>query len=1212
VCAKEGYRTKRRKPSREGDVGDARILIVEDEVVVAKDAEAMLESTGYVVPGIALSGEEAIEQVAETEPDLVLMDIKLQGEMDGVEAAEEIHERFDVPVVYLTAYADDETLERAQLAAPFGYIVKPFGERELCSTVQMALYRHRMQRELRQRTAQLEALQDISLAITAQLDLDELLQEIVEQGCRLLDAAGASLYLVDETRGDLELVVSLGDAQDLRGARLRPGEGIAGEVLESGEAIRVDDYAAWEGRSPGWRDEGITGGLCVPLERRGRVIGTLGFEEIGRSRSFDEQDVWLATLFANQAAIAIGNAGLYEETERRATQAALINDVGRRVRSEMELDALLSTIVSVIRDTFDYYNVSLLLLDEEADQLRLQATAGASADQFPTDVSLALGEGMTGYAAATGETQLSNDVGADPHYVRVAPVETRSELVVPIDGGHQVIGVLDVKSDQLDAFDEMDVLTVETLSTQVAAAIENARLYEETAQRAAELSVLYDVITAAMTPVDLDEVLQRATSALKNALRPEPDAVAILLVEPGEPEDELVVRASSGFLEGPTVMRRSIGEGVPGSVVRTGQPASVPDVQEDERYHACDPRTRSELCVPLRVGDHIIGALNLESHRLAAFDEEDQRLVSILAGHLAAAIENARLYDRAQQEIVERKRAEKALRRRDAILEAVSVAAERWLGVTSWEEPIPGVLERLGEAARVSRVYVFKNQVVDRDTILTSHRYEWAAPGIASQIDNPELQDFPLRASGFGRWEERLSQGQPIHGHVREFPSGEREVLSAQGITSIVVVPIYVRQRWWGFMGFDECRRERDWSAPEIDALKAAANTLGAAIEREEMEQQLRQQDKMAALGQLAGGVAHDFNNILASIILYAQMPMRRPDLAPANKRALETILEESHRAADLVQQILDFSRNAMLETEPMSLVALVEEKIPLLRRTIPETIRLVTEMTSQPCTVQGDPTRLHQALMNLASNAIDAMPEGGELRIGVKDVTIAPDERPPLPDMPSGAWARLTVADTGAGMGEEAESHLFEPFFTTKEVGKGTGLGLAQVHGIVKQHGGFIDVDTKPGEGTTFAIFLPLVGDEGVEGTVERKDVSRQTDDVTILVIEDNERLRRAIQAGLESDDYHVLTAANGREALNTVPLEDVDLVLTDVVMPKMGGKTLLRELRRRAPQLSVIAMTGHIMDAGELQSAGFARALLKPFSMDDLNQAVRTVLDG
>jgi len=389
---------------------------------------------------------------------------------------------------------------------------------------------------------------------------------------------------------------------------------------------------------------------------------------------------------------------------------------------------------------------------------------------------------------------------------------------------------------------------------------------------------------------------------------------------------------------------------------------------------------------------------------------------------------------------------------------------------------------------------------------------------------------------------------------------------------------------------------------------------LNDVTEEREVREQLHQQERLAAVGQLAGGIAHDFNNILASIILYAQMPLGSRSLGPETEKSLRTILEESHRAADLVQQVLDFSRSAMMETEPLSLASLVEDTLGFLRRTIPENVRLKAEMTARPCVVQADTTRIHQVLTNLALNAKDAMPDGGELRLQVDRVTIGEDDPAPVADMPIGSWARLSVSDTGTGMTEEVQDHLFEPFFTTKEAGKGTGLGLAQVYGIVKQHQGFIDVETAVGEGTTFTIYLPLMEEDQDTGeATEDETPALEGQGETVLVVEDAERLRRAVEAGLLSLGYQVITAANGRQALETVAVRDVDLVLTDVVMPEMGGKALLHNLRKRSPHLKVIAMTGHVMDADVpgLRKAGFSDALPKPFSIEELTEIVRDVLD-
>ena len=390
---------------------------------------------------------------------------------------------------------------------------------------------------------------------------------------------------------------------------------------------------------------------------------------------------------------------------------------------------------------------------------------------------------------------------------------------------------------------------------------------------------------------------------------------------------------------------------------------------------------------------------------------------------------------------------------------------------------------------------------------------------------------------------------------------------------------------------------------------------LGVAAditERKEMEEQLRQQERLAAVGQLAGGIAHDFNNLLASIILYAQMPLNDPDLAPSTGDALNTILEESHRAADLVQQILDFGRSAMMEVKPVNLEGLVDDAVALLRRTIPEDISLSTAFVAGPTTIEADATRIHQVLMNLALNAKDAMPDGGVLHIEVEPLALASDADRPFPEMHPGPWVRLTVSDSGTGMTEEVQSHLFEPFFTTKEVDEGTGLGLAQVYGIIKQHEGFIDVETAVGEGTIFRIFLPCVTSPQVPHQSEVEPPARKGTE-TILVVEDADPLRRAIRAALESLGYCILLAVDGRDALQALSEQDVDLVLTDVVMPQMGGQALLQALRREHPYLKVVAMTGHVFDQdpGALKDSGFNDALPKPFSIADLTQTVRAVLD-
>jgi len=380
-------------------------------------------------------------------------------------------------------------------------------------------------------------------------------------------------------------------------------------------------------------------------------------------------------------------------------------------------------------------------------------------------------------------------------------------------------------------------------------------------------------------------------------------------------------------------------------------------------------------------------------------------------------------------------------------------------------------------------------------------------------------------------------------------------------------------------------------------------------------QQRARQQERLAAVGRLAGGIAHDFNNLLTTIILYAQMPLRKPDLPSDVTQPLEIILSESQRAAELVKQILDFSRNSPVETQPIDLRAFIEEKVEILKRTMRENIRLLVEVGPDEYVVNADPLRIQQVLMNLALNAQDAMPEGGDLRIGLSSVETRTGERPPVAEMPAGEWVRLTISDTGTGISPEVMPHIFEPFFTTKSKGEGTGLGLAQVYGIVKQHKGHIDVETDLGRGTSFHIYLPTGRTEDTETALREEMPLLRGQGQTILLVEDEERVRESARDTLASLGYLVLTAVDGQEALEIYrSVEEVDLVITNRVMARMGGQKLIRELRRASPRLKALLITGYPLTDDHLRKLRAERihVVQKPFNSSTLAQMVRQVLDA
>lgn len=379
-------------------------------------------------------------------------------------------------------------------------------------------------------------------------------------------------------------------------------------------------------------------------------------------------------------------------------------------------------------------------------------------------------------------------------------------------------------------------------------------------------------------------------------------------------------------------------------------------------------------------------------------------------------------------------------------------------------------------------------------------------------------------------------------------------------------------------------------------------------------EMEARQQERLATVGQLAAGIAHDFNNILTVILLHAQMAGMSAEVLEVDRRRMAVIVEQTQYATDLVRQILDFSRQSLLQRRDIDLRALVNEQVSLLQRTFPETIRVALVHGEDRCLVHADPTRLRQVVINLAINARDAMPHGGVLLFELSKLSIAADAAAPAPGVTAGEWIRLTVTDTGTGIAPDVLPHIFDPFFTTKEPGKGTGLGLAQVHGIIAQHEGHLSVATLPDSGTTFTIYFSAVETRQPAPQTMAAGVLPRGRGERILLVEDNPTLRYAMIEMLKSLDYAVLDAPNGQVALDLLasPHSNVALVLSDVVMPDMGGMALVNAMRAHHANLPVILMSGHPLneDQEELRELGVTAWLLKPCSMTELAHMLASTL--
>ncbi len=378
--------------------------------------------------------------------------------------------------------------------------------------------------------------------------------------------------------------------------------------------------------------------------------------------------------------------------------------------------------------------------------------------------------------------------------------------------------------------------------------------------------------------------------------------------------------------------------------------------------------------------------------------------------------------------------------------------------------------------------------------------------------------------------------------------------------------------------------------------------------EKEYERRQIRQ-ERLAVVGQLAAGIAHDFNNLLTSIIGFAEILLDR-DLPEEVRERVKVIYDQGKRGGKLVQQILDFSRKSLIQREPFDLLPFLKEVTRFLQTTLTRKIRVSLQAQPGSYWIEGDPVQIHEAIVNLAINARDAMPDGGDLRINLSRLDPSEDASP-FSGLERGEWLLLTVEDTGTGIPKEVLPKIFEPFFTTKEVGKGTGLGLAQVYGIVKQHGGYIDVDSKVGRGTTFRIYLPLGRPDPLRGIDSRQEKAVDVQSgKTILVVDDERNVLILLEEVLKGAGYRVLTAQSGRQALRIFAESKVDLVITDLIMPEMDGFRVAEELKRIDPSVKVLLLTGYPLKREELLSKGINQWIMKPLTSKTILSKVVEVL--
>jgi len=484
-----------------------------------------------------------------------------------------------------------------------------------------------------------------------------------------------------------------------------------------------------------------------------------------------------------------------------------------------------------------------------------------------------------------------------------------------------------------------------------------------------------------------------------------------------------------------------------------------------------------------------------------------------------------------------------------------------------------------------------------------------AVPDIIMEVDNNKVYAWANRAglAFFGP----AVVGRPAAG----FFEGEQDIYRQveplfTGQSEVVYVESWQRRHdgekrllaWW-------CRALKDGEGRVTGVLSSARDVT----DQRKLEEQLRQAQKMESIGTLAGGIAHDFNNILTAVIGYGQIALMGLPANDPQRLNVENMVEAAKRGAHLTQSLLLFSRKQSSDRRPMDFNQVLERLEKFLKRIIGEDIDCHIKPGEKPLPILADAHQLEQVLMNLATNARDAMPGGGRLTIQSSVARLSESDARNQPEAKPGWFAVLAVSDTGVGMEDGVKGRIFEPFFTTKEKGKGTGLGLSMVYGVVKNHGGFINVYSEPGEGSTFKIYLPLSGKpEVLESDVDTEMAGGHE---TILVIDDEEAIRQVAADILESYGYRVRLACDGAEGVAMYGRGNgIDMVLLDMVMPRQGGRETFLQLKRIDPKVRVLFSTGYSQNekVNEIMALGVQGFIQKPYQVKDLLAKVRAVLDG
>jgi GAF domain-containing protein/ActR/RegA family two-component response regulator len=1150
-----------------------------------------------------------------------------------------------------------------------------------------------------------EVLRETSNHIGATLKIEEVVDRLLNQVLLLVPYDAANFMLIEgpyarvlQARGYDEFdpserywVLSLSmEISKLPSVQL---------MIKSHQPVIISDTRA----DAKWMDLGrakwVGSFAGVPIVFQDRVVALFGLDKAERGFYKPEHAESLA-MFASQAGLALQNARLYEETQRRASHLEALNAIIAAAVAAGDISALMEIVLDQTLKATGLKRGAIRVGERHISH-------SISAEVLPLAIKNSQPLGVDRSKIVCVE-DLQGEI-EDFEFQSLAPLlldlDLRAALIVPILAEGIRIGGILVGSNIPRRWETDEVDLVQAIGQQVGVAFERLSLLEETQTRLREVVLLSKVIAITATSTDMVTALTKVCSEAAHFFKAQQAAFGLLNAE--ETEVEILTEYRQ---EGrPSALGARIpvlGNPSMQYILERKIPLAISDAQTSPMLAPIHDLMRqravfSIMIVPILLGDRVAGTLGIDILERREFDPADVVLMQNIARQVAQSLERLRLFNEtnrraAHQEglnaiitaaVTESEPANLLDSMMSLTLEALNLdCGVIWVNELSLDRNLDQEFVRsLNNLARVQVVRLEETGCIsDWRQIPGDHRLKPLADlfcryNLHASISVPIMSErrsiggLTLFSTEMRAWlqdEHTLldAVGKQIGSALERLDllaKTQEQARQMQQIMDTVPEGVilldtdrriqlanpaaweYLRDLARGvkanelLMALDRHPIEKilqpegdPWlviesQAPAACVYEAAARPLenkagrhgwvlvirDITLERQNLAR-IQMQDRLATVGQLAAGIAHDFNNIMAAIVVYTDLLAMEPQLSKAGQDRLNTIQQQVQRATSLIRQILDFSRRSVMEQSELDLLPFIKELDRLLDRVLPENIQL--ELTYQPGSflVKADPARLQQVFMNLALNARDAMPEGGKLHFTLQYLQLAPEVPLPLPDLIPGDWICLQVRDEGTGIDPEIMPHIFDPFFTTKPVGKGTGLGLAQVYGIIKQHGGSIGVTSQLGEGTTFSMYLPALPAH-VEQVDSSRDAARISGDgQTVLLAEDDEVARDALLTLLEAHHYRVLAASNGKEALEFYEqeAEKIKLVVSDLVMPEMGGIALYKALRARNPDIKMLLITGHPLDSRDqdVLENGKLHWMQKPFSVQEFTCQMRKLLDG